>query len=170
MLCKLDENYKEKCANYWDTNIKNFTIEKIGDTINLSHDTKIRKFKVLKIGNNIEKIIYQIHFTCWPDHSIPDNSYNEIINIINIVDKLKEDKPVVVHCSAGIGRTGTFISVYNLYHEILKQINNKNINELKFSIMNLVRKLKKMRLYLVENQTQYDFLYQFVNLVLLKNN
>ena len=26
MLCKLDENYKEKCANYWDTNIKNFTI------------------------------------------------------------------------------------------------------------------------------------------------
>ena len=170
MLCKLDENYKEKCANYWDTNIKNFTIEKIGDTINLSHDTKIRKFKVLKIGNNIEKIIYQIHFTCWPDHSIPDNSYNEIINIINIVDKLKEDKPVVVHCSAGIGRTGTFISVYNLYHEILKQINNKNINELKFSIMNLVRKLKEMRLYLVENQTQYDFLYQFVNLVLLKNN
>ena len=143
MLCKLDENYKEKCANYWDTNIKNFTIE---------------------------KIIYQIHFTCWADHSIPDNSYNEIINIINIVDKLKEDKPVVVHCSAGIGRTGTFISVYNLYHEILKQINNKNINELKFSIMNLVRKLKEMRLYLVENQTQYDFLYQFVNLVLLKNN
>jgi protein tyrosine phosphatase len=170
MLCKLDENYKEKCANYWDTNIKNFTIEKIGDTMNLSHDTKIRKFKVLKIGNNIEKIIYQIHFTCWADHSIPDNSYNEIINIINIVDKLKEDKPVVVHCSAGIGRTGTFISVYNLYHEILKQINNKNINELKFSIMNLVRKLKEMRLYLVENQTQYDFLYQFVNLVLLKNN
>ena len=50
MLCKLDENYKEKCANYWDTNIKNFTKEKIGDTINLSHDTKIRKFKVLKIG------------------------------------------------------------------------------------------------------------------------
>ena len=170
MLCKLDENYKEKCANYWDTNIKNFTIEKIGDTINLSHDTKIRKFKVLKIGNNIEEIIYQLLFTCWPDHSIPDNSYNEIINIINIVDKLKEDKPVVVHCSAGIGRTGTFISVYNLYHEILKQINNKNINELKFSIMNLVRKLKEMRLYLVENQTQYDFLYQFVNLVLLKNN
>ena len=76
----------------------------------------------------------------------------------------------MVHCSAGIGRTGTFISVYNLYHEILEQINNKKTIEIRFSIMNLVRKLKEMRLYLVENQTQYNFLYQFVNLVLIKNN
>ena len=176
MLCNLDENYKEKCANYWDTNMKNFKIEKIDDTIKLNKDTKIRKFKLKKIGkdmitnNEKEKIIFQIHFTCWQDHSIPDDSYNEIVNIIKIVDKLKEDKPVVVHCSAGIGRTGTFISIYNLYHEILEQINNKNKIEIKFSIMNLVRKLKEMRLYLVENQTQYNFLYQFVNLVLIKNN
>jgi protein tyrosine phosphatase len=175
MLCKLDENFKEKCANYWDTNLKNFKIEKIDDTVNISHDIKIRKFRVTKleqcswIGDNA-KFFFQIHFTCWTDHSIPENSYNEIINIIRIVDKLKDDKPVVVHCSAGIGRTGTFISAYNLYHEILEQINNNNLNELKFSIMNLVRKLKEMRLYLVENQTQYNFLYQFVNLVLLKNN
>ena len=155
--------------------MKNFKIEKIDDTINISHDTKIRKFRVCKLDSNIgvgdnEKIFVQIHFTCWPDHSIPENSYNEVVNIIKIVDKLKDDKPVVVHCSAGIGRTGTFISVYNLYHEILEQINNQNVNELKFSIMNLVRKLKEMRLYLVENQTQYNFLYQFVNILLIKNN
>ena len=175
MLCKLDENYKEKCANYWDTNIKNFKIEKMENTINFTNDIKIRKFKIYNLNLDIssedrEKIIYQIHFTCWPDHSIPENAYNDIVNIIKIVDKFKEDKPVVVHCSAGIGRTGTFISVYNLYHEILEQINNKKNIEIKFSIMNLVRKLKEMRLYLVENQTQYNFLYQFVNLVLIKNN
>jgi len=176
MLCKLDEDYKEKCANYWDTNMKNFKIEKIENTINFTQNTKIRKFRIYNLNQDIEgindreKIIYQIHFTCWPDHSIPENSYNEIINIIKIVDKFKDDKPVVVHCSAGIGRTGTFISVYNLYHEILEQINNKKNIEIRFSIMNLVRKLKEMRLYLVENQTQYNFLYQFVNLVLIKNN
>ena len=175
MLCKLDENYKEKCANYWDTNLENFKIEKIDDTINLCRDVKIRKFKIFKIEKDLEvededEILFKIDFTCWQDHSIPENSYDEIINIIKIVDKLKDDNPVVVHCSAGIGRTGTFISAYNLYHEIMEQINNKNIRELKFSIMNLVRKLKEMRLYLVENQTQYNFLYQFVNLVLIKNN
>ena len=170
MLCKLDEDCKEKCTNYWDTSIKNYKIQKIDNTINLSHDIKIRKFKVKKDLDNNEKFIFQIHFTCWPDHSIPENAYDEIEKIIKIVDKFKEDKPVVVHCSAGIGRTGTFISAYNLYHEILEQINNKNITELKFSIMNLVRKLKEMRLYLVENQTQYNFLYQFVNIFLIKNN
>ena len=69
MLCNLDENYKEKCANYWDTNMKNFKIEKIDDTIKLNKDTKIRKFKLKKIGkdmitnNEKEKIIFQIHFT-----------------------------------------------------------------------------------------------------------
>ena len=172
MLCKLDENYKEKCANYWDTNMKNFKVEKVDETIQLNKEIKMRKFKIWRVGEGGggAKKIFQIHFTCWPDHSIPDNSYNDIVNIINIIDEFKEDKPVIVHCSAGIGRTGTFISIYNLYHEIMEQINNIEKNEIKFSIMNLVRKMKEMRLYLVENQSQYNFLYQFVNLVLIKNN
>ena len=170
MLCKLDEDYKEKCANYWDTNLKNYNIEQTIETIHLNDGLRMRKFKIINKDNGIGKDIIQIHFTCWPDHSIPESAYNKIIDIIHMVDKFKAGCPVVVHCSAGIGRTGTFISLYNLYHEICEQINNIKIKEIKFSIMNLVRKLKEMRLYLVESENQYTFLYQFVNIFLKQNN
>ena len=170
MLCKLDEDYKEKCANYWDTNLKNYNIEKTSETIQLNDGLRMRKFKIINKDNGIGKNVIQIHLTCWPDHSIPDTAYNKIIDIINLVDKFKGGSPVVVHCSAGIGRTGTFISLYNLYHEISEQISNIKIKEIKFSIMNLVRKLKEMRLYLVESENQYKFLYQFVNIFLKQNN
>ena len=170
MLCKLDEDYKEKCANYWDTNLKNYKIEKTSETIQLYDGLRMRKFKIINKENGIGKDIVQIHLTCWPDHSIPDTDYNKLIYIIHFIDKMKGGSPVVVHCSAGIGRTGTFISLYNLYHEINEQINNIKIKEIRFSIMNLVRKLKEMRLYLVECESQYSFLYQFVNLFLKQNN
>jgi len=170
MLCKLDEDYKEKCANYWDTNLKNYTVEKINDTVNLSDGLRMRQFKIVNKMNGIGKNITQIHLTCWRDHTIPDSAYNKIIDIINLVDKYKGGAPVVVHCSAGIGRTGTFISLYNLCHEIEEQIKNEKIKEIKFSIMNLVRKLKEMRLYLVETESQYTFIYQFVNNFLTQKN
>ena len=170
MLCKLDEDYKEKCANYWDTNLNNFTIEKCCETIQLKDGLKMRQFKLINKDSGMFKDIIQIHLTCWPDSSIPDNAYEKIIEIINLIDKLKDDSPVVVHCSAGIGRTGTFISLYNLYHEINEQIKNIRTKEIKFSIMNLVRKLKEMRLYLVECENQYKFLYEFINKFLKQNN
>ena len=170
MLCKLDEDYKEKCANYWDAKMKNFKIEKKEETIRVDKDIRMRIFKIINNNNGHFKKIIQLHFIGWPDHSAPKEIYAPLIKIINMVDKNKEKSPVVVHCSGGIGRTGTFISIYNLYHEIIKQINNHSLQEIKFSVMNLVRKLKEMRLYLVENENQYNFIYIFANILLSTMN
>ena len=86
-----------------------------------------------------------------------------------LVDSYRENNPIVVHCSAGVGRTGTFISMYFLEKEIKDQINN-NVKEIQFSIFNLVRKLKEMRLYMVQSEAQYKFIYDFVNYLLETSN
>lgn len=173
MLCKLEENNKVKCSNYWDnTNIHNFVLEKCGKEFEYKEGLTLRNYYLKKSNNDIlPPTVIQLQDTCWEDHSVPDiNSYNKIIDLIEFIEMYKNNRPVIVHCSAGVGRSGTFISLYNLYNIIMKQIKDVNSNEIKFSIMNIVRQLKEMRLRLVENEKQYQFIYQFLNIFLWENN
>lgn len=169
MLCQLNENNKEKCANYWEKNLNKYQIVRIGEENQIDEGLIIRKIEMKDKYNSQFKNIFQIQLTTWDDHTAPINNYEKIIKMIKFIDSENKIFPVVVHCSAGIGRTGTFISMYNLYHEILEQINN-NKGAISFSIMNLVRKLKEMRLYMVENEGQYKLLYQFANKFLQEIN
>ena len=185
MLCKLQEKGKEKCVNYWDPDTLklslmefNFEIEYTTEEIN--EDITIRNFHVINKKTNESKDIKQIHYGGWPDHETPTNIqavYGNILFMFNTVDNIfrhrKENpeniSPICVHCSAGVGRTGTFIALYNIYHTILEQIkDNKKV--IRFSLMNLVRKLKEMRLYLVENYDQYKMIYQFISKFLQDRN
>jgi len=183
MLCKLKENGKEKCVEYWepekkdiyesanDTQVFNFKITYTTEEIN--EDITIRKCHVLNKTTNEERDISQIHYGGWPDHETPKDMqtvYGNILFMFNIVDNEIGKSPIVVHCSAGVGRTGTFIALYNLYKDILFQINDKNVKKISFSLMNLVRKLKEMRLYLVENDKQYKMIYQFISKFLKDRN
>ena len=67
--------------------------------------------------------------------------------------------PIVVHCSAGVGRTGVFIALTNLLIEISGLLQKKSFS---INIFNLVRKMKEMRGYLVENLLQYKFIHLFI--------
>ena len=173
MLCNEKEGDREKCARYWDENkLKQF------NKIHIEKEIKYTNYIVrkIKLFNNSEKkhrIVYQIHFIIWPDHGVPNIQNGKIfdifIEVFKLVDQIRENFPIVVHCSAGVGRTGTFISMYFLEKEIKTQIINK-VDIIKFSIFNLVRKLKEMRLYLVQTESQFRFIYEFVRHLLLKYN
>jgi protein tyrosine phosphatase len=173
MLCNLEEAGREKCAKYWHKTMKKYTIKVEKKEKEEKEKNEIFKIRNLILINNQtkeEKKIVQIHFLGWPDHGIPDKDDERIleafIEINKIVDENKKYGPIVVHCSAGVGRTGTFISMYFLEKEIKKQLNDPKAKNIQFNIFNLVRKLKEMRLYLVQSNLQYYYIYIFVNYLL----
>ena len=184
MLCNLEENGKEKCVEYWENEkrdvldsaastfdskfIITYTTEQINDDITIRNINIKDKTK----EENGEKKIKQIHYGSWPDHQSVDlqSIYGNILFMFNIVDIEIGHSPIVVHCSAGVGRTGTFIALYNLYRDILDQIHDNNNKNITINFMNLVRKMKEMRMHLVETEAQYNLIYQFVGKFLKDRN
>ena len=165
MLCNLKENNVDKCADYWHVqNLGHLRIKLLEE----KEDQKgifIRRISLLNKLKNKEKIFIQIHLTYWEDHKALDGGYfNKIIRIIQIIDGAKK------HCSAGVGRTGTFISLYNLYHEIMQQIFVTKNEVIAFSIFNLVRKMKEMRIFSIENENQFLLIYDFADYILCNYN
>ena len=155
MLCNQFEGGREKCTEYWKGNklynIK-YTEEKKENLI---------KRNITISNNKLKKEIIQFQYIGWPDHGIPNlnDAYKYFIYIIEFILNNYNNSPVVVHCSAGVGRTGTFISIFNLVYEIICK---KNLDVIQFSIFNTVRKLKEMRMFLVQNEEQYNFIYDFI--------
>ena len=108
------------------------------------------------------------------DHGIPEYSDGKVFEVFREINNLadeynKGENPIVVHCSAGVGRTGTYISMYLLEKEIMKQINDK-CKTIRINIFNLVRKIKEMRIYMVQTPIQYKFVYLFVEYLLKTKN
>jgi protein tyrosine phosphatase len=189
MLCKEIEGGKKKCANYWNDKEEIGKFENYEITVTKEEEKQEQEYIIREINlgykseekksANKDKKITQIHFIGWPDYGVPNikngNVFDHFIEIIEKVDEKRRGSPVVVHCSAGVGRTGTFIAMYFLYKEIMGQIKenknkNKNKNEIVFNVFNLVRKIKEMRLHMVQVFEQYKFIYDFVVHVLKKYN
>ncbi len=106
----------------------------------------------------------------WPDHDIPENytGYLTIEAILNIINEYKVtflQSPVLVHCSAGLGRTGTLIAIYNTIRSftILQCVNTCLDQKIKpfFSVFNVVRKLREQRMGMVTDELQYKYIYKF---------
>ncbi|VDK45080.1 unnamed protein product [Anisakis simplex] len=128
MLCKLVEGGRAKCERYWPEEVNND--KDYGRVVvTCVHEEKYDEFWRRKLNlkwnrDNVETSIEQLHFTEWPDHGCPQSEEN-VLKMIELFDKMhteKPKKPVLVHCSAGCGRTGTIIAA-NVIREI---INNQD--------------------------------------------
>lgn len=98
-------------------------------------------------------IVQQFHFTSWPDHNVPIYACTLIsfMNRIRSSELYKETEHLIVHCSAGIGRTGAFILIDSML-EMAKK-------EKKIDILGHFCKIRLQRINMVEKFAQYVFVY-----------
>ena len=119
--------------------------------------------RVLKVQSSKESIqVKHFHFTAWPDHDVP-SLHDELLQFIGYVQDniTQSETPILVHCSAGVGRTGTFITLFNLRAAILRRQ--------PISIYHLVHEMREHRPHMVQTYRQYKFIYLAVLELLLEN-
>ena len=88
------------------------------ESAKVSECCRIRKLKIRNHLNNEERYLTHYNYLTWPDFGTPEESEYEVLeDIIDKIAKIEDDESnkskIVVHCSAGIGRTGTLIAIYN---------------------------------------------------------
>lgn len=163
------ENNVEKCARYWPEGdeIKRFvqdTITVIVRNIKMERkdseaDCIVRTISVefYRDDQLVEKArVTQLHFLGWPDHGVPKET-GKVIALIKLTRQLQEtNKPVLVHCSAGCGRTGTFCVIDSA--EALVRMNRKDC--LVDPVFLLTDEFRKQRTTMVQAQPQFNFCYK----------
>uniref|UniRef100_K1R799 Leukocyte common antigen n=1 Tax=Magallana gigas TaxID=29159 RepID=K1R799_MAGGI len=146
MLTKVTEGKKAKCVQYWPDLEEHFNCDVF--TISTTHQRQyanyvIRKMKIWHTKRNESRSITQYQYTSWPDHGVPDP-----LNLLLFKNHVTRSKcvthggPTLVHCSAGIGRTGTYIAIDALLREGQR---NSKIN-----IAECVKKIRGNRMNMVQ--------------------
>ncbi|XP_030368581.1 receptor-type tyrosine-protein phosphatase kappa-like isoform X3 [Strigops habroptila] len=157
MLTGLVEQNKTKCEQYWPEQEQVY-----GDFTVTLHNTRTttglvtRIFSLQKAGCALPRVVEQFHYLLWPDHGVPRNSA-QLLCLVDVVNKRASEAPagpVLVHCSAGIGRTGTFIAL-----DFLLKMGKA---EGKVDVFHCVQRLREQRVSMVQTKEQYTFLYEVV--------
>uniref|UniRef100_A0A3Q3MUC6 protein-tyrosine-phosphatase n=1 Tax=Mastacembelus armatus TaxID=205130 RepID=A0A3Q3MUC6_9TELE len=158
MLTNLKERKEEKCYQYWPEKgcwmYGNVRVAMEDFTVLV--DYTIRKFCVQYQGSDglrAPRLVTQLHFTSWPDFGVPFSP----IGMLKFLKKVKTVNPsyagpIVVHCSAGVGRTGTFIVIDSM-------IDMMHLEQ-RVDVFGIVSRIREQRCQLIQTDMQYSFIYQ----------
>ncbi|XP_049820439.1 tyrosine-protein phosphatase 69D isoform X3 [Aethina tumida] len=160
MLTNLEEYSKTKCAKYWpdkcdgDKSFGEISVTHVQET--RYSDYIVRDLKISRTTGSKdqeERRITQYHYLVWKDFMAPEHP-NGIIKFIKRVNEAYsiEKGCILVHCSAGVGRTGTLVALDCLLQQLKE--------EGSVSIFNTICDLRHQRNFLVQSLKQYIFIYR----------
>jgi len=176
MLTNLEESGKVKAHQYWPKmGYKQYG--EYGVTLQSQQDCEgfvIRTFEILQgFGGGLKPVdvdkrfIYQYHYQIWPDMGVPEDATSllQMMDEINDINSNTQDEetkmnsPLLVHCSAGIGRTGTYI----LIDTVIKKFKEDGVNNTEsLDLMPILSNMRDQRPGFVQQKTQYYFCYQSI--------
>ncbi|KAJ8794030.1 hypothetical protein J1605_003440 [Eschrichtius robustus] len=158
MLTNLKERKEEKCYQYWpDQGCWTYgSIRVCVEDCVVLVDYTVRKFCIqsqLPDGCKAPRLVCQLHFTSWPDFGVPFTP----IGMLKFLKKVRtlnptHAGPIVVHCSAGVGRTGTFM--------VIDAMMDMMHAEQKVDVFDFVSRIRNQRPQMVQTDMQYTFIYQ----------
>ncbi|XP_025111320.1 receptor-type tyrosine-protein phosphatase epsilon-like [Pomacea canaliculata] len=160
MLTNLIEGGTQKCEQYWsDSGERKYgavTVTLV--SVRRTADYTVRALQLKQDGESHS--LTQFHFTAWPDKGAPVSPWPLVDFHMTVKEAadLHKGSPIVVHCSAGIGRTGTYIALDNLLAEAA-ETGHVDFNT-------CVWKLRQARVNMVQTVEQYIFLHEAVSVSL----
>ncbi|XP_066970331.1 tyrosine-protein phosphatase 10D-like [Macrobrachium rosenbergii] len=160
MLTQCIERGRERCHHYWPYDRRPIYYGDIRVAIVKEQqfpDWNISEFNVSK--GDVCRIVRHFHFTTWPDFGVPDPPHT-LVSFVREFRQLvgPDQKPIIVHCSAGVGRSGTFIAIDKLLFtmEISDEVD----------IFGIVYNMRRERVSMVQAEQQYICIHQCVLAVL----
>nr|XP_046156362.1 receptor-type tyrosine-protein phosphatase F-like isoform X15 [Oncorhynchus gorbuscha] len=155
MMTRLEEKSRVKCDQYWPsrgTETYGMIQVTMLDTVELA-TYSVRTFALYKNGSSEKREVRQFQFMAWPDHGVPEYPTPTLAFLRRVKSCNPTDAgPMVVHCSAGVGRTGCFI--------VIEAMLERMKHEKSVDIYGHVTCMRAQRNYMVQTEDQYVFIHE----------
>ncbi|XP_072407787.1 receptor-type tyrosine-protein phosphatase beta isoform X1 [Chiloscyllium punctatum] len=158
MVTQCVEKGRVKCDHYWPFDLDalyygDLIVQMLSESV--LPEWTIREFKICNEDQlDCARIVRHFHYTVWPDHGVPETTQSLIQFVQTVrdyINRTPNSGPTVIHCSAGVGRTGTFIAL----DRILQQLENRD----SVDIYGTVYDLRLHRVHMVQTECQYAYLH-----------
>ncbi|XP_031246771.1 receptor-type tyrosine-protein phosphatase H-like, partial [Mastomys coucha] len=160
MLTNCMESGRVKCEHYWPLDAQPCIHGQLQVTLiseEVSENWTVRHLQLFHMGEKQTLSVRQFHYLAWPDHGVPYSpdpllAFQKVLR--QWLDQTMDGGPPIVHCSAGVGRTGTLIAL----DVLLRQL------ECEGSVgpFSFVKKMRESRPLMVQTEAQYVFLHQCI--------